>query len=147
MRNNSSGVNLPHGSHKYKKFVSFWVLFWTVCIFLEVLIFRKSFVKKEILILKPYNFRVSIQTCAIFWPWIPVNYDPSILTAKNSFVFCFFEENLQVFEKLFGLNILLALVTATPRATLTLFSCAYPWLDKRTLSMDQFFNIHPFSKT
>ena len=27
MRNNSSGVNLAHGSHKYKKFVSFWVLF------------------------------------------------------------------------------------------------------------------------
>ena len=68
-----------------------------------------------------------------------------MLNTENYFVFFFLVENLQVFEKTFGLNILLALVTATPRATLTLFSCVHPWLDKGTQSMDQFFNIHPFS--
>ena len=69
-----------------------------------------------------------------------------MLNVENSFVFFFLEENLQVFKKLFGLNALLALVTAMPRATLTLFSCAYPWLDKRTLNMDQSLTFTRFQK-
>ena len=46
MRNNSSGVNLLHGSHKYKKFVSFWVLFFNGLFFFGSVNISQKFCSK-----------------------------------------------------------------------------------------------------